>query len=148
MKNVGTMSIGVRTGVIKEGDNLAEITVNSVLNACEELNLPLEYKDIISASRILYDVLPSDIAREMRESIMERYGNTWAIDFSVSNDFKPHVSKQHSYIYRELQFAIASILSNTDLKKACSDYQKLSKHEFEGDDKLIEKLVLHQKQCI
>ena len=24
MKNVGTMSIGVRTGVIKEGDNLAE----------------------------------------------------------------------------------------------------------------------------
>ena len=42
MKNVGTMSIGVRTGVIKEGDNLAEITVNSVLNACEELKLPLE----------------------------------------------------------------------------------------------------------
>ena len=41
MKNVGTMSIGVRTGVIKEGANLAEITVNSVLNACEALNLPL-----------------------------------------------------------------------------------------------------------
>lgn len=101
----------------------------------------LEYKDIISASRILYDVLPSDIAREMRESIMERYGNTWAIDFSVSNDFKPHVSKQHSYIYRELQFAIASILSNTDRKKACSDYQKLSRHKFVGDDKLIEKFA-------
>ena len=48
MKNVGTMSIGVRTGVIKEGDNLAGITVNSVLNVCEELNLPLENKDIIA----------------------------------------------------------------------------------------------------
>lgn len=56
MKNVGTMSIGVRTGVIKEGDNLAEITVNSVLNACEELNLPLENKDIIAITEAVVSI--------------------------------------------------------------------------------------------
>ena len=39
MSKVGTMSIGVRTGVIKEGDNLVDITVNSVLSALDELVL-------------------------------------------------------------------------------------------------------------
>ena len=56
MKNVGTMSIGVRTGVIKEGDDLAEITVNSVLNACDELNLPLEDKDIIAVTEAVVSI--------------------------------------------------------------------------------------------
>mgnify|MGYP001070143991 FL=1 len=50
MSKVGTMSIGVRTGVIKEGDNLAEITVNSVLSALDELNMSVEDKDIIAVT--------------------------------------------------------------------------------------------------
>lgn len=56
MSKVGTMSIGVRTGVIKEGDNLAEITVNSVLSALDELNMSVEDKDIIAVTEAVVGI--------------------------------------------------------------------------------------------
>lgn len=79
MKNVGTMSIGVRTGVIKEGDNLAEITVNSVLNACEELNLPLESKDIIAITEAVVSIsmgnycTVDDIVKDLQSKVKTRH---------------------------------------------------------------------------
>ena len=79
MKNVGTMSIGVRTGVIKEGDNLAEITVNSVLNACEELNLPLENKDIIAITEAVVSIsmgnycTVDDIVKDLHSKVKTRH---------------------------------------------------------------------------
>ena len=79
MKNVGTMSIGVRTGVIKEGDNLAEITVNSVLNACEELNLPLENKDIIAITEAVVSIsmgnycTVDDIVKDLQSNVKTRH---------------------------------------------------------------------------
>lgn len=79
MKNVGTMSIGVRTGVIKEGDNLAEITVNSVLNACEELNMPLENKDIIAITEAVVSIsmgnycTVDDIVKDLQSKVKTRH---------------------------------------------------------------------------
>lgn len=79
MKNVGTMSIGVRTGVIKEGDNLAEITVNSVLNACEELNLALENKDIIAITEAVVSIsmgnycTVEDIVKDLQSKVKTRH---------------------------------------------------------------------------
>lgn len=79
MKNVGTMSIGVRTGVIKEGDNLAEITVNSVLNACEELDLPLENKDIIAITEAVVSIsmgnycTVDDIVKDLQSKVKTRH---------------------------------------------------------------------------
>ena len=79
MKNVGTMSIGVRTGVIKEGDNLAETTVNSVLNACEELNLPLENKDIIAITEAVVSIsmgnycTVDDIVKDLQSKVKTRH---------------------------------------------------------------------------
>lgn len=79
MKNVGTMSIGVRTRVIKEGDNLAEITVNSVLNACEELNLPLENKDIIAITEAVVSIsmgnycTVDDIVKDLQSKVKTRH---------------------------------------------------------------------------
>ena len=79
MKNVGTMSIGVRTGVIKEGDNLAEITVNSVLNACEELNLSLENKDIIAITEAVVSIsmgnycTVDDIVKDLQSKVRTRH---------------------------------------------------------------------------
>lgn len=79
MKNIGTMSIGVRTGVIKEGDNLAEITVNSVLNACEELNLPLENKDIIAITEAVVSIsmgnycTVDDIVKDLQSKVKTRH---------------------------------------------------------------------------
>lgn len=79
MKNVGTMSIGVRTGVIKEGDNLVEITVNSVLNACEELNLSLENKDIIAITEAVVSIsmgnycTVDDIVKDLQSKVKTRH---------------------------------------------------------------------------
>ncbi len=79
MKNVGTMSIGVRTGVIKEEDDLAEITVNSVLNACEELNLPLEDKDIIAITEAVVSIsmgnycTVDDIVKDLQSKVKTRH---------------------------------------------------------------------------
>lgn len=79
MKNVGTMSIGVRTGVIKEGDNLAEVTVNSVLNACEELKLPLENKDIIAITEAVVSIsmgnycTVDDIVKDLQSKVKTRH---------------------------------------------------------------------------
>jgi hypothetical protein len=79
MKNVGTMSIGVRTGVIKEGDNLVEITVNSVLNACEELKLPLENKDIIAITEAVVSIsmgnycTVEDIVKDLQSKVKTRH---------------------------------------------------------------------------
>ena len=79
MKNVGTMSIGVRTVVIKEGDNLAEITVNSVLNACEELNLSLENKDIIAITEAVVSIsmgnycTVDDIVKDLQSKVKTRH---------------------------------------------------------------------------
>lgn len=79
MKNVGTMSIGIRTGVIKEGDNLAEITVNSVLNACEELNLSLENKDIIAITEAVVSIsmgnycTVDDIVKDLQSKVKTRH---------------------------------------------------------------------------
>ena len=79
MKNVGTMSIGVRIGVIKEGDNLAEITVNSVLNACEELKLPLENKDIIAITEAVVSIsmgnycTVDDIVKDLQSKVKTRH---------------------------------------------------------------------------
>ena len=44
------MSIGVRCPIIREGDDLAKIVVDSVLAASKEDNLPIEDKDIIAVT--------------------------------------------------------------------------------------------------
>lgn len=76
MSKVGTLSIGVRTGIIKEGDNLAEITVNSVIDASEELGLSLQDRDIVAITEAVVgissgnyctvDDIASDISKKVK----------------------------------------------------------------------------------
>lgn len=79
MSKVGTMSIGVRTGVIKEGDNLAEITVNSVLSALDELNMSVEDKDIIAVTEAVVGISTGnyctidDIAKDLKSKVKTRH---------------------------------------------------------------------------
>lgn len=73
MSKVGTMSIGVRTGVIKEGDDLVNITVNSVLSALDELNMSVEDKDIIAVTEAVVGISTGnyctidDIAKDLKK---------------------------------------------------------------------------------
>ena len=50
MKNIGTMSIGVRAPIIKRGDDLVTIVTKSVMDATNELGLPLRSNDVISVT--------------------------------------------------------------------------------------------------
>jgi len=46
-RKVGNCSRGIRGPIIREGDNLVDITVNSVLEACEAHNFSLNDRDVI-----------------------------------------------------------------------------------------------------
>ena len=49
-RKVGTVSRGIRCPIIREGDNLADIVVNSVLEAAESERFELRDKDVISVT--------------------------------------------------------------------------------------------------
>jgi len=52
-KMVGTISRGIRTPIIRSGDNLAEIVVESVLEAAKEENFEIRDRDIIAATEAI-----------------------------------------------------------------------------------------------
>lgn len=47
-RNVGCVSRGIRCPIIKQGDDLASVVVDSVLAACESDNITLNDKDVVS----------------------------------------------------------------------------------------------------
>lgn len=56
MSKVGTVVRGIRTGIIKEGDNLVDITVNSVIEASKEENFELQDKDIVAITEAVVGI--------------------------------------------------------------------------------------------
>ncbi|MGL5765431.1 MAG: coenzyme F420-0:L-glutamate ligase [Sarcina sp.] len=53
MRTIGTVAIGVRAPIIKEGDNLKEIVVDSVLKAVENERIDLKDGDVIGVTESL-----------------------------------------------------------------------------------------------
>ena len=47
-RKVGTISMGVRCPIIREGDNLVDIASKSVIEACESIGLSISNKDVIA----------------------------------------------------------------------------------------------------
>lgn len=56
MRLVGTTVRGIRTPIIKEGDNLAEIVTKSVINASKEEGFNLKDKDIIGVTEAVVGI--------------------------------------------------------------------------------------------
>ena len=56
MRCVGTKSMGIRTGVIKEGDNLEEIVVSFVLRASENEGFEIKDRDIIAITEAVVGI--------------------------------------------------------------------------------------------
>lgn len=71
-RKVGTISRGIRCPIIRKGDNLVDITVNSVLEACESENFRLRDRDVIS----------------LTESIVARSQGNYASIDDIANDVK------------------------------------------------------------
>ncbi len=56
MRDVGTVVRGIRTPIIKEGDDLKEITISSVLKASKSENFSLEDKDIVAITEAVVGI--------------------------------------------------------------------------------------------
>lgn len=62
MGKFGTISYGVRTPIIKRGDDLIEIVTSSVLGALKENNLELQDRDIIGVTEAVVGISQGNIA--------------------------------------------------------------------------------------
>lgn len=71
-KTVGTISRGIRTPIIRSGDNLVEIIADSVMAAAEEEKFEIREKDIIAAT----------------EAIVARAQNNYATIEDIATDVK------------------------------------------------------------
>ena len=71
-RRVGTVSRGIRCPIIREGDDLAKITVDSVLEACESEGFSLRDKDVIA----------------LTESIVARAQGNYATVDDIATDIK------------------------------------------------------------
>ena len=49
-RTIGAVSRGIRTPIIVEGDNLVEITVQSLLEAFKEENIKVNDRDIVGVT--------------------------------------------------------------------------------------------------
>ena len=71
-RKVGTISRGIRCPIIREGDNLIDITVQSVLDACESEGFSLRDRDVIA----------------LTESIVARAQGNYASIDAISKDVR------------------------------------------------------------
>ena len=73
MRMVGTTSRGIRTPIIKEGDNLSNIVVDSVINASKNEEFKIHDKDIICVTEAVVGISEGnyctvdDIANDIRD---------------------------------------------------------------------------------
>ena len=71
-RKIGTVSRGVRCPIIREGDNLVDIVVNSVIEAAESEGFSLRDRDVIA----------------LTESIVARAQGNYATIDDVAGDIK------------------------------------------------------------
>lgn len=71
-RKVGTISMGVRCPIIREGDNLVDIASKSVIEASESIGLSISNKDVIA----------------LTESIVARAQGNYATIDDIANDVK------------------------------------------------------------
>lgn len=62
MRNVGTVVRGIRTTIIKEGDNLSEIVVDSLLEASKSEKFDFEDKDVIAITEAVVGISEGNFA--------------------------------------------------------------------------------------
>lgn len=62
MRNVGTIVRGIRTPIIKEGDDLADIVVSSVLKASESEKFDFNDKDVIAVTEAVVGISEGNFA--------------------------------------------------------------------------------------
>lgn len=77
-RNYGTVSIGVRTPIIREGDNLSEIVIDSVVKATKDLGMSLNDKDVIAVTESIVARSEGNYATvdDIADDIYSKFGNS------------------------------------------------------------------------
>ena len=52
-RTIGTISRGVRAPIIRNGDNIAEIVTNCILEASREENIPVRDRDVVAMTEAI-----------------------------------------------------------------------------------------------
>lgn len=100
MNNTGTQSIGIKAPLIKEGDNIVEIVVNSVLDATRKSN----------GKDVWYDINDKDIIGVTESVIARSQGNYVTID-EIADEIKTKFGERQTIdlicpIYSRNRFAM------------------------------------------
>jgi len=80
MRNVGTVVRGIRTPIIKNGDNLANIVVDSIMNASESEGFKFNDKDIVAITESVVAISEGnfvrvdDIVKDLRNKFSRSIG--------------------------------------------------------------------------
>ncbi len=78
MRDVGTVVRGIRTPIIKEGDDLASIVVDSVLKASKSENFELEDKDVIGITEAVVGISEGNFATldQIATDVKKKFNNS------------------------------------------------------------------------
>ena len=85
-RSYGTISIGVRAPIIREGDNLVNIVSDSVIEASNQLGLPLKDKDVIGITESIVARAQGNYATvdDIAMDIKNKFGdNTIGVIFPI-----------------------------------------------------------------
>lgn len=77
MKYSGTISRGVRTPIIKKGDDLASIVVDSVCKCVEEANLEINDKDVVAITEAVVGISQGNYATadQIAKDVKNKFGD-------------------------------------------------------------------------
>lgn len=77
MKSFGTISRGVKTPIIKEGDDLVNIVCDSVLNATKKENIELQDRDIIAVTEAVVGIAQGNYATldQIAKDVKNKFGD-------------------------------------------------------------------------
>ena len=85
MKYSGTISRGVRTPIIKKGDDLASIVVDSVCKAVDEAKIEINDKDVVAITEAVVGISQGNYATaDQNNRNMMLYVNSSPLDMEIS----------------------------------------------------------------
>ncbi|MBS3811773.1 MAG: coenzyme F420-0:L-glutamate ligase [Halanaerobiales bacterium] len=111
MRTVGTKVRGIRAPIIKEGDNLVDIVVKTIMNSCKEEGYKLYNNDVIGITESVVAraqgnyVLLDDIAQEIKDKFSKNVGIVFPI--LSRNRFSmilKGIAKSNYQIYLQLSY--------------------------------------------
>ena len=76
MKTFGTISRGIKTPIIKSGDNLADIAVNSLIAATEKEGITIQDRDILAITEAVVGISQGNYATvdQIAKDVENKFG--------------------------------------------------------------------------